>query len=322
MFRLRSPIPVWQIVCWSALAVACCYAAWRFVTSGDAEERLYSPLVLPSPAETFAKFPSLWHDADLPDNTLVSLRRVAIGFGLACLVGVPVGVLCGCFSWINALFAPLTIFGRNAPMAAVLFLTFALFGSTTETQKYMFIFFSCVAFIVGDATAAVREIGSEYVDTAFTLGANRRQVILKVLFPLALPSIFNSLRLLFGLAFGYIMLAEVVNVGGGVGGLGYILNLAQSRGANRPYIILIVLIIPALALGIDRVLFFIQRQLFPYRYGGHGYLHRGVGALLRGFEDAKGFFFTTATAEQFPAPRTAAAMDAKPAGTAPTKTPS
>lgn len=302
MFRLRGPLAAWQALLWSALCIAICYGVWWFVTRGEPEERIYGPLVLPSPAETFSRFHSLWYDARLPENTYVSLRRVVIGFGLAALIGVPVGVLCGCFSWVNAFFAPLTIFGRNAPMAAVLFLTFALFGATTETQKYMFIFLSCVSFIMGDATAAVRDIGGEYVDTAFTLGASRRQVILKVLFPLALPSIFNALRLLFGLAFGYIMLAEVVTIGGGVGGLGSILNLAQRRG-NRPYIILVVLIIPLLALAIDRVLFLIQRQLFPYRYGGKGYLHRGVGAMLRGFEDMKGFFFTSATSDQFPAPR-------------------
>jgi ABC-type nitrate/sulfonate/bicarbonate transport system permease component len=308
VFHLRAPIPAWQALLWSALCIALCYAGWWYVTRGDAEERIIGPLMLPSPEETFAKLDRLWHEDRLAANIAVSLRRVVTGFGLAVLIGVPVGVLCGCFSWINAFFAPLTIFGRNAPMAALLFLTFALFGSTSEKQKYMFIFLSCVSFIVGDATAAIREIGGQYVDTAFTLGASRLQVIFKVLFPLALPSIFNSLRLLFGLAFGYIMLAEVVTTGGHVGGIGYLLNLAQSRGANRPYIILIVLIIPALALAIDRVLFFIQRQLFPYRYGGKGYLHRSVSAMLRGFEDLKGFFFTSGTADQFPAPRSSTAQ--------------
>lgn len=300
MPKLRTPIPLWLALIYSTAAIALSYTLWWYVTHGDPEERLLGPLLLPSPKETFGKLHSLWYDARLPINTWVSLRRVMIGFGLAALVGVPIGVMCGCYAGVNAFFAPLTIFGRNVPMAALLFLTFVLFGSTTERQKYMFIFFTCVAFIVADTAEAVRDVGSEYVDTAFTLGANQWQVVLKVLFPLALPSIFNSLRLLFGLAFGYIMLAEAVNTSTGVGGLGYIINLAQSRGANRPYIILVVLLIPLVALAIDRLLYFAQRQLFPYRYGGKGYLHRGVQGMLRGYEDLRGFFWSAGPAEPTP----------------------
>lgn len=310
MFRLRAPIRIWQAILCSVACLALCYGIWWCVTRGEAEERIFSPLVLPSPAETFGKFSYLWHDLALVDNTLASLRRVVIGFGLAVIVGVPIGVLCGCFSWVNAFFAPLTLFGRNVPMAALLFLTFAFFG-TGENQKYMFIFLACVAFIVSDAADTIREVGTAYVDTAYTLGANRLQVILKVLFPLALPGIFNSLRLLFGLAFGYIMLAEAVKAAKQIGGLGYIINQAQTRGGNKAVIILLVLIIPVVALAVDRILYFVQRQLFPYRYGSRGYLHRGVGAMLRGFEDLKGVFFTSAAADQFPAPRTSPPTAAK-----------
>ncbi len=77
----------------------------------------------------------------------------------------------------------------------------------------MFIFIACVAFIVMDTATAIADVSSRYVDTAYTLGASRWQIIIKVLVPLAMPSIFNSLRLLFGLAFGYIMLAEVIKIG-------------------------------------------------------------------------------------------------------------
>ena len=61
-------------------------------------------------------------------------------------------------------------------------------------------------------------------------GAGTWQTIGKVLLPLALPSVFNSLRLLFGLAFGYIMLAEEVKFGGETGGLGDLINVSRASG--------------------------------------------------------------------------------------------
>ena len=135
----------------------------------------------------------------------------------------------------------------------------------------MFIFIACVAFVVWDTTRAIQEVGSQYIDTAYTLGAGTWQTIGKVLLPLALPSVFNSLRLIFGLAFGYIMLAEVVKFGGETGGLGDLINISQRRGP-REHVLLILLIIPVVALFIDRLFFMVQAELFPYRYGGMGIL--------------------------------------------------
>ncbi len=251
----------------------------------EAGQRRLSPLVLPSPAETFGDFHDLWFNEALTINAALTLRRVILGFGLAAVVGVPLGVLCGCFRSMSAFFAPLTTMGRNAPIAALIPLTFALFGFD-EGQKVMFIFMACVAFIIIDSANAVADVSERYVDTAYTLGGSRRQIILKVLLPLALPAIFNSLRLLFGLAFGYIMLAEVVQTGGGRG-LGGIINLAQGRGGHRTYILLILMLIPLVALGIDRLFFWVQKQLFPYQYGGDGLLHRGMKQVLHGWDDLK-----------------------------------
>ena len=87
-----------------------------------------------------------------------------------------------------------------------------------------------------------------------------QQVLRKVLFPLALPSIVNSLRLTFGLAFGYIMLAEVINARHG---LGSIIIMSQRQGP-REHIYLCLVIISILAWAIDRGIMELQRQLFPY----------------------------------------------------------
>src|SRR4051812_40648939 len=287
LFGLRKEIPSWQVAFFSLLCIALAFGLWWFVTRGEPEQRILPPSKgLPSPRETFASFPSLWFDRELTRNTLTTLRRLALGFGLAALVGIPLGVLCGCFPRVNAFFLPVSIFGRNIPVAALIPLTFSLFG-IGELQKVMFIFIASVAFIVSDTARAIGEIRESYVDSAFTLGAGRWQTIMKVLVPLAMPAVFNSLRLLFGLAFGYIMLAEVVKFGGETGGLGDIINTSQRRGP-REHVLLVLLIIPVVALLIDYVLLWIQKELFPYRYGGIGILHMLVRGVMHGWEGLKG----------------------------------
>ncbi len=81
-----------------------------------------------------------------------------------------------------------------------------------------------------------------------------------MIFPLALPDIVNSLRLIFGLAFGYIMLAEVINAKTGLGAL---IIISQRRGLHE-HIYLCLFIITLLAWGIDRSIMLLQRQLFPH----------------------------------------------------------
>jgi NitT/TauT family transport system permease protein len=286
-FNLRGEAPLWQRVLLGLTCVAVCVGVWWYVTRGEREERIVPYYTLPSPGETLRSLPELWKQPpdgrDLPLHTYVTLRRLVLGFGLAALVGVPLGVLCGCFPGVNAFFTPLTIFGRNIPVAALIGLLILIFD-VGEKQKVMFIFFASVAFVVSDTARAVMDVGNQYVDTAYTLGAGNYQIVLKVLVPLAMPSVFNSLRLLFGLAFGYIMLAEMV---GAKAGLGFLINTSLRRGP-REHIYLILMIIPALALAIDRLLFWMQQELFPYRYGGPGLLHRGIRALLHGWEDLKG----------------------------------
>jgi len=287
LFALRKEAPQWQVWLYGTLCILLCIGLWWFVTHGESEERILSYTVLPSPRETFASFSSLWFDRALTRNLFATLRRVILGFGLAALIGVPLGVLCGCFSRINAFFAPLSVFGRNIPIAALIPLTFSLFG-IGEFQKVMFIFIATVAFVLSDTARAIMDVSNQYIDTAYTLGASRWQTVLKVLVPLAMPSVFNSLRLLFGLAFGYIMLGELVTIGD-MGGLGHLINLSMRRGP-REHILLVLILIPIVALLIDRLLFWIQKELFPHRYGGRGILNRMLRNLLHVWEDATAVF--------------------------------
>lgn len=262
------------------------FGAWWFVTRGEiVEQRIVGPFALPSPAETFGAFKDLWFEQQLTRNTLTTLRRVVLGFSLAAVVGIPLGILAGSFPPIKAMLAPIILFGRNIPIAALVPLTYFFFG-IAETQKIMFIFMACSAFVIADTTTSISNVGQQYLDTAYTLGSNRWQAITKVLVPLAMPSLFDSLRLLFGLAFGYIMLAESIKLGGESGGLGNLINAAQKRGL-RTQIYLIILIIPVVAFLIDRILFAIQKGLFPHKYGGNGWLLQIIRMIAHAVDDMK-----------------------------------
>jgi ABC-type nitrate/sulfonate/bicarbonate transport system permease component len=258
---LRRPLPQLSGLALQLLSVVLLLIVWGALTWGSPEERVLSPLTLPSPGEVVGEVKSLWFDAALTRSTGWSLRRILLGFGLAALVGIPVGILAGCFRGVEAFLKPATLFLRNVPIAALIPLTLVWFG-LGETQKVFFIFIACIGFVIFDTTRAILDVDERYAETAYTLGAKKHQVIGKVLIPLALPDIFNSLRLLFGLAFGYIVLAELIDA---KFGLGYIVQVSQRRGP-REHIYLVLLVISLLAFTIDRILWYAQKKLFPYKF--------------------------------------------------------
>jgi NitT/TauT family transport system permease protein len=261
LFALRSAPSPFAGRLFGLGAVALIIFLWFAVTRGaSAEERLVSPVILPSPMEVFHSFGALWNERDLLASIIATLRRVLIGFGLAATAGIPLGIVAGSWRVFESAAAPVALFGRNVPVAALIPLTILWFG-IDETQKVMFIFIACVPFVYSGAVHAITAVPDRYVETAQTLGATPGQIVAKVLVPLASPDIYSSLRSLFGIAFGYIMLAELINA---QHGLGYLLSTSQRRGLSE-HIILILLVIAGLAYGIDRFLYWIQRGLFPYR---------------------------------------------------------
>jgi NitT/TauT family transport system permease protein len=302
-FSLRRPIPKWEAIAIGIVCLLVVLAVWWFVTRGEYEERIVSPLTLPSPAETFQKFPQLWFEEALARNIVATLRRVALGFFLAVFIGVPLGIWAGCFPRVNAFLTPLVMFGRNIPIAALLPLMIMvvrtdLYFTATEWRKILFIFVASVAFIIADTARAIMDVDQRYVDTAYTLGASRWQTIKKVLIPLAMPMIFGSCRLMFGIAFGYIMLAESIKEAGGAGGLGFQIQTAQRLG-DRETIYLIILIIPLIALVIDQLLYWMQRSLFPYQYPSDGLLRLLVRGINHVWDDAKRMVLGSRVSDEF-----------------------
>ena len=263
LFALRADPPPLIRYALGLAGVALVVLVWFLLTFGKTpESRVISPVLLPSPGEVLAGIPALFRERALIASIAATLQRVFSGFLLAIAVGVPLGIVAGAYRLFDALTNPLSVFARNVPVAVLIPLTILWFG-IDEAQKTMFIFISTVPFVFFDSARAIAAVNDRYVETAQTLGASSRQVVTKVLIALALPDIFGSLRSLFGLAFGYIMLAELVNA---KHGLGYLLMTSQRRGLTE-HIFAILFLIGLLAFSIDRLLYWFQRGLFPYRFG-------------------------------------------------------
>ncbi len=252
---------------------------WFLFTRGEGVERPISRGKLPSPGEVFISYDDggairgaaeagptekstlgQLNQRGLTDSIIATMTRVLKGFGLAVLVGVAFGVLAGSFRALAAFLQPLVLFGRSLPLAALIPITLVLFG-IDERQKVMFIFIASVPFIFSDTVKAISLVPERYVETAQTLGASRWQIIYKVLFPLALPEIITGIRFLFGLALGYIMLAEVINA---KAGLGYMINQGE-RAALTEQNYLLLFIIGILAYLVDWTFRFFQKGIFQYR---------------------------------------------------------
>jgi NitT/TauT family transport system permease protein len=260
---IREVIPDWMRWGFGTIPIALILLAWFLVTTGAAEERIISPTILPSPLEVARSFPELWFDRALARNLLISLGRVVSGFALAVAVTFPLGLFMGSFTRVKAAFSPLSVLGAYLPIPALVPLTLSLFG-TGELQKVLFLSLAFAIYLLPLIVAAVDGVDDMYLKTAYTLGANRPQTVRKVLLPLAWPDIFRALRMGFGVGWSYILLAEMVDIGKGVGGL----VITSQRRGPREHIYLILLCIVALAFLTDKLWAMTERKLFPYRQEG------------------------------------------------------
>ena len=239
-------------------AIGFIFLIWWIVTRGDPIDAIVSPSKLPSPGAVVSSVSTL--KDSLFDGILATLERVFLGVALAAIIGVGLGVFAGTNRVVGAAVAPIVIFLRSIPMGALLPLMLMLFA-TGEKQKVMFIFFAIVPFVFSDTVKAISIVPERYVETAQTLGASNRQILTKVLVPLALPDIVTSLRFQFGLALGYVMLAEAIAT---PSGLGVMLNNNERMG-NIEQNYALLFIIALLAFVIDFAIRFFQRGIFQWR---------------------------------------------------------
>ncbi len=226
------------------------------------EDRFISPLLLPGPGEVLAAFPEMHTKWELMRGIFASLVRVTLGFIIAAVIAMPLGIAMGAFTKVRALLNPVAVIGGYIPVAALVPLTLAIWG-TEEDQKILFLAIAAFVGLLPLVIRAIDRVDDIYLQTAYTLGATRWQTVRRVLMPVALHDIYAALRLIYGVGWGYIILAEVVAAERGIG---FVILTAQRR--NRMDVIYAsLLVIVVIAILIDLVFKKVGNLLFPYARG-------------------------------------------------------
>jgi len=263
--EIRGRAPRGAALVLGLLPVAVLLIGWTLITRGIPEERIIGPTILPSPPEVIASLHDLVTTSDSENRTLfthiwISMRRVGLGFLLALAIVMPLGILMGSFGSVRALFAPVMTASGYIPIATLVPLTMSWFG-LDESQKVVFLAMAFGIFLAPNIIKAVDSVPDVCLRTAQTLGATRRQIIWRVLVPVALPDIWHSMRLAFGVGWTYLVLAEVVVK---TGGLGDLIDTARRRAlSGRVY--LVIVIITIIAWIADLLWKYLADVLFPYR---------------------------------------------------------
>jgi ABC-type nitrate/sulfonate/bicarbonate transport system permease component len=146
---------------------------------------------------------------------------------------------------------------RFLPISALVPLTIVWFG-IEETQKITFLFMGTVVYLLPLVVEAVEKVDEVYLQTATTLGASRWQIVSLVLVPASLPSIGEALRVMNGIGWTYVILAEVINAPYGLGAL---ITVAGKR-SHVDQIFALVLVILVIGVLSDQILRWINHRLF------------------------------------------------------------
>ncbi|MBM7619718.1 NitT/TauT family transport system permease protein [Bacillus tianshenii] len=230
-------------------------AFWSVLSYGG----IVNPLFLPTPTAVLFTGIDLFVNGDLLSDIGISFSRVLVGFLVAAAIGIPLGILMGSLKIMEGAFEPIIGFIRYMPASAFIPLLILWIG-LGEAEKMSVIFlgtFFQLTLMIMDVT---KNVQNELIDVSYTLGANKVQVFTKVILPASLPGIVDTLRITFGWAWTYLVVAEIV---GASSGLGYMIMHA-SRFLQPDKIIVGILIIGLLGLMTDLIFKAIYRASFSW----------------------------------------------------------
>jgi len=245
----------------TAVFIGAILVVWWFLTRGEPGERIVQSLILPSPMEVLRAFGPLHFERGLVRSTLTSWLRVTTGFTLAASVAVPLGVYMATFPPIAAFFRPLALTGAYVPIIVFIPLSMTWFG-TGETQKIGFLFIGCFVALLPLVIKDIADVPDAYLDVAVTKGASQWQLVRHVLFPVAKANIWDHLRGVYGVGWGWIIMAEVVLLP--EYGLGALIGISERR-SHTDAIFAVIIVIVLIAVTCDQLWRIGGELLFPYR---------------------------------------------------------
>jgi NitT/TauT family transport system permease protein len=203
--------------------------------------------IFPRPYEVGAGIIELLSRGVLFNYIVASLFRVSVGFALATLIGVPVGLVLGWFRPAFLAFNPIIQILR--PISPIAWIPVAILWFHVDDRAPIFLIFLASVFpITVSAIAAVQNIQPVYVRAAQNFGLRGFTLFRKVIFPACLPQILTGLRIALGIAWLVVVAAEMIAVNSG---LGYLIIDARNAGKRYDLVVAGMLMIGAIGLVLD-----------------------------------------------------------------------
>ncbi len=208
----------WLAVLPPVLGLGLLALLWELVSVGTGSS-------IPSPAETFKQAVVLFsdpfyskgpNDQGVGWNVLSSLKRVAMGFGMATLAGIPLGFMIGRFGFLSRMFNPLISLLRPVSPLAWLPIGLLVFKGANPAAIWTIFICSIWPMIINTAVG-VQRVPQDYMNVARVLNLSEWKIFTKILFPAVLPYMLTGVRLAVGTAWLVIVAAEMLTGGVGIG---------------------------------------------------------------------------------------------------------
>jgi ABC-type nitrate/sulfonate/bicarbonate transport system permease component len=186
--------------------------AWEIATA----TKLINTPSVPRVSQIFAAWYHAVASGELPRELWPSLYRLAIGYVLAVVVAVPLGLLMGASRFLYNLLEPLTELLRPIPSSAYIPIAILFLGIGDEMKEFV-VFFSCLFPILVNTYSGVVAIDPVQIDTGRTFGLTRMEILRSIIFRSAVPSILTGMRISLAIALIVVVVAEMVAGSSGIG---------------------------------------------------------------------------------------------------------